>query len=79
MQENVQRGKLYYGWYITLTLAITAAPVGAGLIHDHFGSYELVLWLVVILGVSAAGVMAFARPTTTDAVEVDGHAAPVNS
>jgi MFS family permease len=44
---------------IFLTLAATIAPVGAGWLHDFYGNYELVLWLVVILAGAAAGVMIF--------------------
>lgn len=42
---------------IFLTLAGTAAPVGAGILYDYFGNYQPVLWIVVILGVIAAGIM----------------------
>ncbi len=44
------------------TLATTAAPVGAGLLHDQFNSYEPVLWLIVGLALIATGVMVLAPP-----------------
>lgn len=47
---------------IFLTLAGTAAPVGAGLIYDHFGSYQPVLWLVVGLALAATVIVVIARP-----------------
>lgn len=46
---------------IFLTISGTIAPVGAGLIYDHFGSYQLVLWLMVGLGLAATVVMVVAR------------------
>jgi MFS family permease len=49
---------------IFLTLASTAAPVGAGLLYDHFGSYEPVLWAIVGLALAAAVTMVFARTNT---------------
>lgn len=56
---------------IFLTVAGTAAPVGASLIYDQFGSYELVLWLIVILAAVAAAIMFFSRPAeATSTVEV---------
>ncbi|MBZ0278400.1 MAG: MFS transporter [Anaerolineae bacterium] len=47
---------------IFLTLAGTAAPVGAGLLYDHFGSYEPVLLLALALAVAASAVMWLTRP-----------------
>jgi MFS family permease len=54
---------------IFLTVAGTAAPVGAGLLYDRFGNYEPVLWLIVVLALAATSVMAFARPDTQRSVE----------
>lgn len=48
---------------IFLTAAATVAPVGAGLLYDRFGGYDVVLWLMLILAVGAALVMVFARPS----------------
>ena len=47
---------------IFLTAAATVAPVGAGLLYDRYGSYDFVLWLVLVLAVAAALVMVFAKP-----------------
>jgi MFS family permease len=56
-----------------LTLANTSAPLGASLIFDYTGSYQLVLWIVVILAMLAATVafsakrsMASTLPLETD-------------
>ncbi len=54
---------------IFLTLAGTAAPVGAGLVYDRFGSYEPVLWTIAALALAAASVMVFARPDASRQVE----------
>ncbi len=54
---------------IFLTLAGTAAPVGAGLIYDHFGSYQPVLWIVIVLALTAASIIAVSRPETHPTVE----------
>lgn len=53
---------------IFLTLAGTAAPVGAGLIYDHAGSYQPVLWLVVVLALSASGIIALSKADERKAV-----------
>lgn len=53
-----------------LTFAGTAAPVGAGIIYDHFGSYEPVLWVLLILGIAAVVVVYFAKPDTESPVPV---------
>lgn len=52
-----------------LTLAGTAAPVGAGLIYDRFGSYQPVLLLVIILALAASGLIALSKPEKRKAVE----------
>jgi MFS family permease len=49
---------------IFLTLASTAAPVGAGLLYDHFGSYAPMLWIIIGLALAAAVTMVFARADT---------------
>ena len=54
---------------IFLTVAGTAAPVGAGLIFDHFGSYQPVLWIVIILALIATGIVAFSKPETNKHME----------
>jgi MFS family permease len=51
-------GSAHYGrissvMAIFLTLASTSAPLGASLIFDHSGSYQPVLWIVLILALSA--------------------------
>jgi len=61
-------GSTHYGrissvMAIFLTAAATVAPVGAGLLYDRFGGYDVVLWLMLILAVGAALVMVFARPS----------------
>jgi MFS family permease len=52
-----------------LTLAGTAAPVGAGLIYDRFGSYQPVLLLVVVLALAASSLIALSKPEKRKAVE----------
>jgi MFS family permease len=52
-----------------LTLAGTAAPVGAGLIYDCFGSYQPVLLLVVVLALAASSLIALSKPEKRKAVE----------
>jgi MFS family permease len=47
---------------IFLTVAGTLAPVGAGLLYDATGSYDLVLWLAVGLAAASAAVMLVSRP-----------------
>jgi cyanate permease len=47
---------------IFLTLAATAAPVGAGILYDHFGSYEPMLWIIFLLALAAVCIMLFAKP-----------------
>lgn len=54
---------------IFLTLAGTAAPVGAGLIYDRFGSYQPVLWLVIVLALIASSIIALSKPEERKAVE----------
>ncbi len=54
---------------IFLTLAGTAAPVGAGLLYDRYGSYEPVLWIIVLLALAAATIMFFSRPDSRRHVE----------
>jgi MFS family permease len=39
---------------IFLTLAATFAPFGAGLLYDFFGSYQPVLWVIILLGFAAS-------------------------
>jgi MFS family permease len=53
-----------------LTFAGTAAPVGAGIIYDHFGSYDPVLWVILILGIAAVVVVYFAKPDTETLVPI---------
>jgi MFS family permease len=48
---------------IFLTAAATIAPVGAGLLYDRYGSYDFVLWPVLVLAVGAALVMVFVKPS----------------
>jgi MFS family permease len=62
---------------IFLTLANTAAPVSAGLIYDHFGSYTPILWIVVGLALSAGGVMALTKPDALRSVEIQELVAPI--
>jgi sugar phosphate permease len=44
-----------------LTLTSTFAPLGASLLFDHYGTYDLVLWLVVLLALLAAVVLFLAK------------------
>lgn len=60
-------GILHYGrissvMSLFLTLAGTAAPVGASLLYDHLGNYDLVVWLALGLALVATLVMFVARP-----------------
>lgn len=59
-----------------LTLANTSAPLGASLIFDHRGSYQLVLWIVVILAMAASSVAFIAKRSIfwMQAHETDGPA-----
>lgn len=50
---------------IFLTLATTVAPVGAALIFDQTGSYNLVVVLIVCFSVMATFVAAFAYPPSS--------------
>jgi len=67
-------GSLHYGrissvMALFLTLALTAAPVGAGLVYDRFGSYQPVLMLVIILALAASSLIALAKPEKRTSVE----------
>lgn len=62
---------------IFLTLAGTAAPVGAGLLYDHFGNYDLVLWLSLLLAFVAVGMMFFARPAAAPQAAIPETPAPL--
>ena len=53
---------------IFLTIAGTIAPVGAGLLYDHFGNYDVVLWVATILGIFAVGVMFLSKPDVQETV-----------
>lgn len=71
-----QFGSAYYGrissvMSIFLTLAGTAAPVGASLIYDRAGSYQPVLWIIVGLALLAAGIVMLARPVLPPAPAAD--------
>ncbi len=55
---------------IFLTVAGTAAPVGAGLIYDRFGSYQPVLWIVIVLALIAAVIPAFSKPEPAQQPEI---------
>lgn len=54
---------------IFITFAGTAAPVGAGLLYDYTGSYQVMLWGVVILAFVSAIVIALSRPDPHPALE----------
>jgi MFS family permease len=45
-----------------LTVAGTAAPVGAALIYDHFHSFDPVILMALLLALAGTGVIAVARP-----------------
>ena len=53
-----------------LTVAGTAAPVGAGLIYDRFGSYRPVLFIIIGLALLASCIIAFAKSDIANAAEV---------
>ncbi len=60
-------GSTHYGrissvMAIFLTAAATVAPVGAGILYDRLGSYDFMLWLVLVLALAATLVMIFAKP-----------------
>ena len=59
---------------IFLTVAGTIAPVGAALIYDRTGSYNLVLWLILVLAIASAVVMLFARPDHLRTIEMQSPA-----
>lgn len=44
-----------------LTFAGTAAPVGAGLLYDQFGSYQPVVWVIIGLSAASVGLMLLTR------------------
>jgi predicted MFS family arabinose efflux permease len=46
---------------IFLTLAGTSAPLGASLVYDRFGSYEPVLWSVLVFAIAATTVVFLAN------------------
>jgi MFS family permease len=74
-------GSAHYGrissvMSIFLILAGTIAPVGAGLIYDHFGSYQPLIILIICLALAATGVMLFARPDAERNM-AKGAAAPI--
>ena len=50
---------------IFLTLAGTIAPVGAGLLYDHFAGYDIVLGLVAGFSLAATIVMFWVKPFTS--------------
>ena len=53
---------------VFLTLAGTIAPVGAGALYDHFGSYGPMLWLTTGIMLAAMLAMLLAPgPATRDA------------
>jgi hypothetical protein len=35
---------------------------GAGILYDHFGSYEPMLWIIFLLALAAVSIMLFAKP-----------------
>ena len=47
---------------IFLTLARTLGPVSAGLLYDHFANYELMLWLIGGLSLTATLVTLLVKP-----------------
>jgi predicted MFS family arabinose efflux permease len=51
---------------VFLTLARTAAPVGAGLLYDHFGSYQPVLWGAVAISLISFGIALLVRPESVE-------------
>lgn len=57
-------GRISSVMVIFLTLAATLAPVGAGWLYDTFGSYEPVLWVVLLLAIGATSVMLVASSTS---------------
>lgn len=47
---------------IFLTVSGTLAPVGAGLVYDHFQSYQPVLWGSVLIAGIATGIILLSKP-----------------
>ena len=61
-------GRISSVMVVFLTLAGTIAPVGAGALHDHFGSYGPMLWLITGITLAALPALWLARgPVTRDA------------
>lgn len=65
-----QFGAMSYGrissvMSLFLTVAGTAAPVGAALIYDHSGSYRPVTYLIIVLAVISTVLAYFAKPRVT--------------
>jgi predicted MFS family arabinose efflux permease len=53
-----------------LTIANTAAPVGAGLLYDHFDSYQPIVWLILALSITSVAVMLLMKPQRAPSQEV---------
>ncbi len=69
-------GAAYYGrissvMSVFLSLTGTAAPVGAGLLYDHFGSYQLVVWLALIFALIAVGIVLLSKPEAQQRSEIN--------
>jgi MFS family permease len=67
-------GVLHYGrissiMAVCLTFIGTAAPLGAGLLFDQFGTYQPVLWAVVLLALASTIVVYWAKRELPTAAE----------
>ena len=71
-------GKISSVMTVFQTLATTAAPVGAALVHDQFNSYQPVLWIIISLSLIATIVMAFAPAERTLPAEARSETALVS-
>lgn len=63
--DPAQFGRLSSVMVIFLTLAGTAAPVGAGALYDHFGSYGPLLWLISGITLAALPALLLTRGAAT--------------
>jgi MFS family permease len=59
---TAQYGRISSVMAMATTWALTVAPVGVSLLHDHFGSYQPVLWVLMGIFMAAVVVVSFVRP-----------------
>lgn len=56
---------------IFITFAGTVAPVGAGLMYDHFGNYQPVVWGAVFVAAVSTLILMMAKPDAVPEIERD--------